>query len=214
MREGDPNGRVGTLRAALAVAAVAVLVGAPAAVAGGRFDRSADTTWVPGQAPAVAANAPDGPQDPATTSAVTSIDTALTAQAAAVANGSSITFLASVEAPLRAAMRRRFEALRAVKATDYATRLVTTPVLAGDRWRAEVEVRFCAGATGCPPAPVRIETTWIINGDGARLVEWGQSTRNGSLHSAAIATQCARSLDDRRWTDRRLPGQAHGAAHV
>jgi hypothetical protein len=40
-------------------------------------------------------------------------------------------------------------------------------------------VRFCAGATGCPPAPVQVETTWIINGDGALLVGWGQSTRNG-----------------------------------
>ena len=184
-KRADRDGRVGTLRAALAVAAVAVLIGAPAAVAGGRFDRprfdgSADTTWMPGSAPVVAAaNAPDGPHDASTTSAIASIDTVLTGQAAAIANGSATAFLAPVDMSLRGDMRRRFEALRAVKATDYATRLLTAPVLAGDRWRAGVEVRFCAGATGCPPAPVQVETTWIINGDGALLVAWGQSTRNG-----------------------------------
>jgi hypothetical protein len=178
---GDPTRRTGTLRAGLAVAAALVLLGTPAAVAAHRFDRAADATWVPGSPVAgrAAAAVPDGPSDPATASARTSIDTALADQNAALTSGDAGAFLAPVEPPLRDAMRRRFDALRAIKATDYAARLAAPPMLDGGRWRAGVEIRFCAGAAGCAPAPVQVDTVWVINGDGARLVEWGQSTRYG-----------------------------------
>jgi hypothetical protein len=175
-------GRVGTLRGALAVAAVAVLVGAPAAVAAGRLERfdTVQTTWVPGAPPlAAAAATPDGPTDAATASAITSIDAALTGQNAAVASGDAAAFLAPVQQPLHGAMRRRFEALRAIKATGYATKLAAAPTLRDGRWRAALEIRFCAGGGGCPPAPVRVDSVWVITGDGARLVEWGRSNHHG-----------------------------------
>jgi hypothetical protein len=168
------DGRSGVRRATLAIAAAAVLVGAPAAVAGGRI-KPADTTWMPGSTPLAAANAPDRP----TVSAKTSIETALAGQSAAIATWNASGFLATVEPPLHAAMRRRFEALRAIKATNYAVRLAAAPAPAGGQWRAGVEIRFCAGAAGCRPAPVRVDTVWVVDGDGARLVEWGQSTHHG-----------------------------------
>jgi hypothetical protein len=172
------DGRAGGLRAALALAAVAVLLGAPAAVAHGRLD-PAETTWMPGAAPLAAANVPDGPADQATASAITSIETALAGQSAAIASWNASGFLAAVEPPLQSAMRRRFEALRAIGATGYAARLAAAPALAGGQWRSSVEIRFCVGAAGCAPAPVRVDTVWVITGDGARLVEWGQSTQHG-----------------------------------
>jgi hypothetical protein len=172
------DGRAGLMRAALAIAAAAVLLGAPAAVASGRLDR-AETTWMPGATPLAAANVPDRPADPATAAALTSIDTALAGQNAAIAAWDSAGFLVAVEPPLRSAMRRRYEALRAIRATGYATRLTGVPALAGGQWRAGVEIRFCAGSAGCPPAPVRVDTVWVITGDGARLVEWGQSKQHG-----------------------------------
>lgn len=172
MREGRRFG-------ALAVAVAIVVLGAPAAVASGRFDGSVRTTWMPGSPPVPAAVAAADAHDPATAAAITSIDAALAGQSAAMASGNATAFLAPVEPGLKAAMRRRFEALRAIKATGYATRRAAPPVLTGDRWHAGVEIRFCAGAAGCPPAPALVETSWLVTGAGARLVEWGQSTAIG-----------------------------------
>jgi hypothetical protein len=173
-----------TLRAALAIAAASVLLGAPAAIATGRLGGGGDTTWMPGAAAGVpagtrAGNAAPGGTDPATASAINSIDTALAGQALALRSNDAAPFLAPVDAPLQAAMRRRFEALRAIRATDYTARLTAAPVAEAGRWRVTVEVKFCAGAAGCGQAPVQVPTSWVVDGAAARLVEWGQSTRYG-----------------------------------
>jgi hypothetical protein len=173
------DGGVGALRAGLAVAVVAVLVGASAAVAGGRFG-PAEATWMPGTLSTPAAAAADGPHDPATAAAIGAIDGVLATQNAAVASGDSTAYLAAVDQPLKAAMRRLFEALRAMKATGFATRLAAAPVPTADVWRVGVEIRFCAGGVaGCPAAPTLVDTAWIFTAGGARLVGWAQSTQIG-----------------------------------
>ncbi len=162
------------------MAAAAVLLGAPAALAAGVLRDTGHTTWVPAERAAGAA-APGGERaaDPASARAAEAIDDVISAQARAVAGGDATAFLAAVDGPLGPAMRRRFEALRAVRATGYDVRRLKAPVPDRSDWRVTVEVTFCSGAPGCGHAPVRVPTRWTITADGARLVEWGQSTHYG-----------------------------------
>lgn len=171
--------RPGALRAALAVAAAAVLLGGPAAVATGRFGADGSATWVPVAGSNAGAAAPGGDTDPAATWASEAIAAAAGVQADAVNRGDATAFLAAVETPLREPMRRRFEALRALRATTYTAQLERAPVQEAGGWRVTVELSFCAGAPGCGAAPVRVPTLWTVNGEGARLVEWGSSTHYG-----------------------------------
>jgi hypothetical protein len=164
-----------TLRAALAVAAAAVLLGTPAAVMTGQVGTAGQASWIPTKGAA----APGGETDPAAAAASEAIATATGVQVAAVNSGDATAFLGPVEQPLHDAMRRRFEALRAIRATNYAAHLEETPKPEGDRWRVTLELNFCSGAPTCGAAPVLVPTLWTVNGGGARLVEWGSSTRYG-----------------------------------
>lgn len=177
MRRESEDALPGTLRGALAVALIAVLLGAPAAVAAGRLGAGHDTTWVAN--PPTGNAAPGRTTDPVTRVAMGSIEAVLTVQAEAVRAGDAAAFLAAVDPALQPVTRRRFEAVRALKATAYGARLVAPPEADGERWKATVEVRFCAGADGCGAAPIQVPTAWVVHPDGAVLVEWGQSTRYG-----------------------------------
>ncbi len=165
------NLRPGTLRAALAVATVAVLLGGPAAVATGKLGTAGRAAWIP----AAGAAAPAVEKDPASDA----ITAAVGAQADAVNRGDAAAFLTPVEAPLQEPMRRRFEALRAIRATTFTATLDKAPVMEAGGWRVTIELNFCAGAPGCGAAPVRVPTLWAVNGEVARLVEWGSSTHYG-----------------------------------
>jgi hypothetical protein len=179
--------RPGTLRTAIAVAAAAVLLGGPAAVVTGRFAAVAavggGSTVSAGRAagiPAAGAAAPAGQDtDPAAARAADAIAAATHVQVEAVNRGDATAFLGPVEAPLQGAMRQRFEAMRAIHATNYAAHLDATPKAEAGGWRVTIELSFCTGAPGCGEAPVRVPTLWTVNGDGARLVEWGKSTHYG-----------------------------------
>lgn len=164
--------RPGTLRAALAVATAVVLLGGPTAVATNRFGAGGRAAWIP----AAGAAAPAVERNPVS-EAVTA---AVTAQADAVNRGDAAAFLTPVEAPLHEPMRRRFESLRAIRATGYTATLEKAPVREAGGWRVTIELNFCAGAAmGCGAAPVRVPTLWTVGEAGARLVEWGSSTHYG-----------------------------------
>lgn len=168
--------RPGTLRAALAVATAAVLLGGSAAVATNRLHSTGRAVWMP----TAGAAAPAGEKkDPAATWASEAITAASGAQADAVNRGDATAFLAPVETALQDPMRRRFEAMRAIRATGYTATLEKVPVREAGGWRVTIELSFCTGAPGCGAAPVRVPTLWAVNGEGARLVEWGTSTRYG-----------------------------------
>ncbi len=164
--------RPGTLRAALAVAAVAVLLGGPATVATNSFGTDGRAAWIP----AAGAAAPAVEKNPA----FEAITAAVGVQADAVNRGDAAAFLAPVETPLHEPMRRRFEALRAIRATGYTAALEKAPVAEAGGWRVTIELNYCAGGVpGCGAAPVRVPSLWAVTGEGARLVEWGSSTHYG-----------------------------------
>jgi hypothetical protein len=174
------------IRSALAVGTALVLLGGPAAVATGRFgpvaslgDRWASAGRAAGIPAAAGAAAPAGDSDPAAAWATEAITAATGVQVAAVNRGDATAFLTPVEQPLQETMRRRFEALRAIRATDFAAHLDGPPKPEAGGWRVTVELTFCAGAPGCGAAPVLVPTLWTVNGEGARLVEWGKSTHYG-----------------------------------
>lgn len=183
------------LRRGFVVAAVAVLLAAPALAAARYEDGTrgylASTPRLavrsPGPAvPPAAPAAPGGSQGGSTgdssaaSGARARVDEALADQAAALARGDAVGFLATVDPAVQAPMRRRFEALRALRAVGFAARVADdlTPAGAG-RWQATVELRFCAAAEGCPTAPVRIGTTWAVDDVSTRLVEYTQTTEFG-----------------------------------
>lgn len=157
------------------MAAALVLLGGPAAVVTGKFGAAGRAAAIP----AAGAAAPGDSVDPETAWAAEAITAAAGVQAAAVNRGDATAFLAPVEQPIQDAMRRRFEALRAIRATDYAAHLDGRPKPEAGGWRVTIELAFCAGAPGCGAAPVRVPTLWAVNGEGARLVEWGRSTHYG-----------------------------------
>jgi hypothetical protein len=76
-------------------------------------------------------------------------------------------------------MRRRYDSLRALHANGFTARVADDPTPAGARWRATVELRFCAVAEGCAPAPVQVPTGWTVAADTVRLVAYEQATTFG-----------------------------------
>jgi hypothetical protein len=174
----------GLTRSALLIAALAVLAGTPAAVAADRLGAARD--GAAGQvakinlsaAPAVDTRSAGDAR--AAAGARARIDAALVAQAAALARGDAAGYLAQVDPPLQTQMRQRYEALRALRVVGYAAATTGEISVAGsDRWRATVEISFCAAAAGCAAAPVLTATTWVVTGDSARLVGSVPSTTYG-----------------------------------
>jgi hypothetical protein len=172
------------MRSAALVAAFAVLVGAPAAIAADRLGATRDGTS--GQVLRIdRAAAPAAPADSAqdavaaAAAARAAIDAALGAQAAALARGDAAGFVAVAEAPLREGMKQRYDALRALRAVGYTALTVGEVTVDGPTWRATVEIGFCAGAPGCAAAPVRVPTLWVVGAGGALLVESGRSSPYG-----------------------------------
>jgi hypothetical protein len=180
----------GVLRRGLVVAAVAVILGAPAIAAARYQDAGAGHGYLaPAGITARAAPAPSGATAPAApvasggspaAAARASVDAALADQAAALARGDAVGFLATVDPAVQAPMRRRFEALRALRAVGFSAKVTDEPTPAGDgRWQATVELRFCAAADGCTAAPVPVTTTWAVDRNSVRLVEYTPTTQFG-----------------------------------
>jgi hypothetical protein len=171
------------LRLALALAAVAALVGGPAAT-----DRH-------GAILASRAGAPDGTQRPVNALPGRSgpseqpragasrgapgriaerLQAALDAQAAALLAGDEARFLAVADPgqpALVAQLRQRFLALRALQVTGWRETLAGAPERTGAReWHAGVELRYCFVVPGCTPVGVRAESRWVDRNDRLSLV--------------------------------------------
>ncbi|SCL13948.1 Peptidase MA superfamily [Micromonospora rhizosphaerae] len=106
-------------------------------------------------------------------------------QASALLTGDRAGFLAIAEPTARAALTRRYAALRTLRVTVWRPESdgVPTPVDGQPgEWRLPVAVEYCFVVPGCTPSTVLIGTRWRAAGEQPRLVavEESRSTPAGA----------------------------------
>ncbi|MGC5019823.1 hypothetical protein [Micromonospora sp. DT47] len=164
------------------LAAVVALLGCalPAVLVAGVIQRVTDR---PASARTTAA-----PDDP-TTLAARRVGDRLTAQldrqAGALLRGDRAGFLAIADRSARAALTRRYAALRALRVTVWRAERDGLPTAVPGRageWRQLVTFRYCLVVPDCPPSPVLVGTRWRDTGDAPVLlaVEESRSAQTGA----------------------------------
>ncbi len=107
------------------------------------------------------------------------VGTAVDAQAAAVLHGDLDGFLSPADpanTALRAALTRRFNALRALQVAVWNEAVGTPTSNADGVWRVPVRVTYCFVVPDCTPLSVSIPTAWTAGDGTARLIAFGDSS--------------------------------------
>src|SRR5205809_2406835 len=186
-----PRRRALSVRLGLVLAVVLVLLGGSAAAAVGRGWLRlgggagplgpASVHTAGGRAPAVGAgdrHASAGPQAARQTRFADRIQDALDMQATALLAGDGAAFVAVADPAVQPELRRRFDALHAMRVAGWDETLMTGPESAGGeppRWKADVRLRYCFGVPGCTPIGVTVPTEWTDVDGQPRLVSMGTS---------------------------------------
>jgi hypothetical protein len=108
----------------------------------------------------------------------TGIAAALDAQRAALLRGDLNGFLAPVapdNAALRAALTRRFNALRALHVAVWREAVGEPTRNADGGWSVPIRVTYCFVVPDCAPLSVSIPTAWAESAGAARLIAFGDS---------------------------------------
>jgi len=99
-------------------------------------------------------------------------------QATALLAGDGAAFVAVADPAVQPELRRRFDALHAMRVAGWDETLMTGPESAGGeppRWKADVRLRYCFGVPGCTPIGVTVPTEWTDVDGQPRLVSMGTS---------------------------------------
>jgi hypothetical protein len=188
-----------TLRRGISVVVLLVLVGGVVSAAGAAPVRSTSVA----AGPVVASPSPSAS---ATTVSVRELfDVELAKQAVAIGTGDVRAFLRPADPGLHDHLLRIYSSLRAMKAVGVTMTVAGSPVRVADeaqgapiaggvpfggrrggdtgppdgRWRATVELGFCAAVDGCVRAPTKVQTEWTVTGTSVRLVAYPFSTDRG-----------------------------------
>ncbi|MCZ7419246.1 hypothetical protein O7605_06905 [Verrucosispora sp. WMMA2121] len=112
--------------------------------------------------PATAASPTENPTTAAARQVAERITAQLDKQAAALLGGDRSAFAAIAATGVRPELRRRFDALKALRVVHWQGRPSGLPTSAGraGEWRVSIEFQYCFVVRNCQPSPVVVETRW------------------------------------------------------
>ncbi|GIJ48593.1 hypothetical protein Val02_54790 [Virgisporangium aliadipatigenens] len=182
----------------MGVVVLLALVGGSVSAAGATPVRSAPV----GARAAVAGPSPSASSAPVSVRDLFEVE--LAKQATAITTGDVRAYLRPADPALHDRMLRIYGSLRAMKAVavtmtvsgspQRVTEGQGAPIAGGQpfggrrggdngppdgRWRATVELSFCAAADGCVRAPTKVQSEWTVTGTVAKLVAYPDSTDRG-----------------------------------
>ena len=133
----------------------------------------------PGRPPALARSATPQPVAADSDRLPTGIAAAIDGQKAALLRGDLPGFLAPVppaDTALRAALTRRFNALRAMHVAVWDESVGDLSQNSDGVWSVPVKVTYCFAVPDCAPLSTSIPTRWTAAAGGARLIAFGTSS--------------------------------------
>ncbi|MFD1080006.1 gluzincin family metallopeptidase [Micromonospora andamanensis] len=144
------------LWAAVVAVVLTLSVGVPVALLTGRVSD------VEVGEPATAASPTENPTTVAARQVAERITAQLDKQAAALLSGDRSGFAAIASPTVRPDLRRRFDALKALRVTHWQGRPSGLPTSAGraGEWRVPIEFQYCFVVPTCQPSPMVVETRW------------------------------------------------------